>query len=92
MATAIVVSGSTQWKAKGRLQTNWNSLTITTTGDVGSVEQAYPGLNNLSVYVTGTLTSTVILQFQQSNAASLTFGVGQTVCGTDLSFDSTTGS
>ena len=91
MATANVVSGSTQWIAKGRLKTNWNSLTITTTGDVGSVEQANPGLSVLSVYVTGTVASDTVVQFQESSAASLTFGVCQTVCGTDLQIDSTTG-
>ena len=91
MATALVVSGYSEWQSKGALKTTWSSLSITTTGDVGTPENTYPGLNVMSVYVTGTMTSDANLQFQESTAASLTFAVGQTVCGTDLTFDSTTG-
>ena len=91
MATAVVVSGQTAWISPGRLQTTWSGLEINTTGDVGTVENNYPGLSVLSIMVNGTMTSVSVLEFQESAAASLTFTAAQTVCGTALSFDSTTG-
>ena len=92
MATAVVVNGVGTWIAKGQHQTVWSNMTISTTGDVGTPQQHYAGMSFMSLYVTGTLASDTVFQFQQSPAASLTFAVGQTVCGTNLEFTSATGS
>lgn len=91
MADANVVSGYGEWVSKGVHKTTWPSLQITTTGDVGSVQNVHSGMNVMSVYVTGTMTSVSVLQFQQSISATGEFVAGQTVCGTALQFDSTTG-
>ena len=93
MATANIVSGYGEWTSPGIHKTTWPSLTINTTGDVGSVKTSNGQMSLLSIYVTGTMTSVSVLQFQETVGSSTeTFSVGQTVCGTNLQFDSTTGS
>jgi len=90
MATAVLVSGTGSWSNRDAHITTWQGLMVNTTGDVGSVQGSYGGLTLLSVYVTGTMTSDVNLQFQESITSTGVYTVGQTVCGTALTFDSTT--
>lgn len=90
----MAISGTTQWIAKGVLQTTWTGLEIdssaTGTVDTGTPVNAYPGMNVMSVFVTGSMASDVVLQFQESMAASLDFVAGNTVCGSPLAFDAAT--
>ena len=90
----MAISGSTRWIAKGVLQTTWTGLEInasaTGTVDTGTAVDAYPGMNVMSVYITGSMASDVVVQFQESMAASLDYAAGLTVCGTSLSFDAAT--
>jgi hypothetical protein len=91
MATETIIPAETTWIQRGSSQTTWANLMMNTTGDVGSIENVYPGLNIQSVYITGTMTSVSVLEFQGSISATGTFAAGFTVCGTAMSFDSTTG-
>jgi hypothetical protein len=92
MATAVVVNGTSVWSSKGVHKTTWSGFEVNTTGDVGSIQNSYGSLGVLSIIVTGTMTSDVNIQFQESIGATETFTVAQTVCGTAANFDSTTGS
>lgn len=91
MATAVVVGHYQTWISRGVSRTRWDSMTINTTGDVGSAQSSANLIGGIDVMVTatGSLSSVGVLAFEESMDA-VTWTTANTICGTPMTFDSAT--
>jgi hypothetical protein len=91
MADPTTVGHYQTWIARGVSRTRWDSITINTTGDVGSAQGSANLIGGIEVMVTatGSLSSVGVLAFEESMDAT-TWTTANTICGTPMTFDSAT--